>query len=322
MGILHDTSILPPEEQFEYWRDVVCEKVFETEAEQFASDPFSARIELHTLGTVDLCHGQFPQHRMSRGPAQISRLTEPAYCLHFIDEGAVQNRYREEFKSGPGDILVFDMTVPMDRVYLGDLKATLVHFPKTVLETRARLAADVPLSISGKDGLGALLAGYVRTLAGTVLTLSPEAGRQAGDILCDLMAAAIASPATSSEPVRGGIRSARLAAAQRYILQTITDPSLDAQKVGRHLGVSARYVHKIFETTGLSFGESVILARLDACRQALRMPAEDHRTIADVAFGYGFNDLSGFYKRYRARFGETPGDTRNNRASASRASAA
>ena len=77
-----------------------------------------------------------------------------------------------------------------------------------------------------------------------------------------------------------------------------------------HFGVSVRTLHSRFGKLGQTFGRWLLEARLDSCGQALRDPHQRTRSISEIAYAYGFNDLSHFNKAFRARFGMTPGDWR------------
>jgi AraC family transcriptional regulator, positive regulator of tynA and feaB len=88
------------------------------------------------------------------------------------------------------------------------------------------------------------------------------------------------------------------------------DPELRIGKVAAHLKVSQRYVQKLFEGTGSTFSETLVSAQLDACYRALTDTRRRRRTIADIAFSSGFNELSWFHRCYKQRWSETPGDTR------------
>jgi len=127
--------------------------------------------------------------------------------------------------------------------------------------------------------------------------------------LCDLAVAAF-QPVASFDPDQSGVRQARLAAAQQFITNNLADPELSIGKVAAHLKVSQRYVQKLFESTGSTFSETLVSARLDACYRALTDTRQSRRTIADIAFSTGFNDLSWFHRCYKQRWNETPGDTR------------
>ena len=57
----------------------------------------------------------------------------------------------------------------------------------------------------------------------------------------------------------------------------------------------------------------IITRRLERCRRALDDPAQARRTIGDIAFSWGFSDLSRFGRRFKAEFGCAPGEYRERR---------
>jgi AraC-like DNA-binding protein len=104
----------------------------------------------------------------------------------------------------------------------------------------------------------------------------------------------------------GGVKAARLRAILDDIAKHIGDPTLNAVAVGHRLGISARYVQQIVDGAGLSFSGRVTDLRLDRARRLLADPRFSHLRIGDICGMAGFNSLSHFNRRFRARFGETP----------------
>jgi AraC-like DNA-binding protein len=49
---------------------------------------------------------------------------------------------------------------------------------------------------------------------------------------------------------------------------------------------------------------------LERCRRVLEDPTQSHRLIGEIAFSWGFSDLSHFVRRFRAAYAITPGDCR------------
>jgi AraC-like DNA-binding protein len=312
MGVTIEVGTLAtPAAQFRYWREVICETWFGLWAERSNSGPFDARIELHEMGPVQVAHAYLPQHRMGRGTTEMARLPQSAYCLHQLHEGSVHGQYRgAEYQAGPGDLLLFDTTDPCESFVIDQpIRATILHIPRSLLDDPRAVLNQAPVRLHSRDGVGALLAGYMSSLSQAASTLPPQATGKVGSILCDLVVAAF-QPSAQPDPRQSGLREARLAAAQQLISKSLADPEFGIGRVAERLGVSRRYVHKLFESTGRTFSETLVYARLDASYHALSDTRQSGRTIADIAFGCGFNDLSWFYRCYRERWSETPGDTR------------
>ena len=67
-----------------------------------------------------------------------------------------------------------------------------------------------------------------------------------------------------------------------------------------------RHLHLLFEPTGISFAHYVAQRRLLQCRAALTSPTGVARSVADIAFGWGFNSLATFYRVFEREFGMPP----------------
>ena len=304
-------DLATPAEQFAFWREIVCETWFGLWAERTGSGPFQATIELHGISDVQMARAHLPEHRMGRSGSEIARLSQTAYCLHHLHEGVVHGVYRGvEYEAGPGDLLLFDTAEQCDSfVITQPVSATILHVPRHLIDEQLTSLNRTQVRVHGHDGVGALLTGYMALLSQTVSTLPPEAMSTASSVLCDLAVAAF-QPTAPLDPDQSGIRQVRLATARQFITNNLADPELSIGKVAAHLKVSRRYVQKLFEGTGSTFSETLVSARLDACYRALTDAWQSRRTIAEIAFAQGFNDLSWFHRCYKQRWSETPGDTR------------
>ena len=168
---------------------------------------------------------------------------------------------------------------------------------------RAQPIHHVPAAIPG----AALIAGYARLLLADA-SLAGAATPLAGDHLHQLAALALGRREDRRQPDLPGIGGARLALVKQDVARNLTDPELDIETIARRQGVTPRYVQRLFEREGATFGQFLRDARLDFARDALA--AGGPRTISAVAFDAGFGDLSHFNKAFRRRFGATPSDVR------------
>ena len=74
--------------------------------------------------------------------------------------------------------------------------------------------------------------------------------------------------------------------------------------------MSVRKLHMLFAPTGLSFCEWLHRQRIAEARSLLANPAMVDRSVTEIALSVGFNDVSTFYRVFRAESGVTPGDYR------------
>ena len=112
--------------------------------------------------------------------------------------------------------------------------------------------------------------------------------------------------------------SSTKAAIMNRVCQTIErgldDPDLSPARVAHSEGISERYLQKLFEGVGDNFSHYVRERRLQRAWADLASPAEGHRTISEIAYHYGFGDSAHFSRTFRARFGLSPREFRQQEA--------
>jgi AraC-like DNA-binding protein len=86
----------------------------------------------------------------------------------------------------------------------------------------------------------------------------------------------------------------------------LANPDLAPKMLAERLGVSVRTIHSRFEDSNTTFGQWILENRLQACRRALSDLRHASFTISEIAYGWGFNDLSHFSKAFKSRFGVSP----------------
>jgi AraC-like DNA-binding protein len=79
---------------------------------------------------------------------------------------------------------------------------------------------------------------------------------------------------------------------------------VDADGVASQLGVSRRYLDKLFSRSGRSFARHLWDRRLALAAQWLQRPGPV--SVTEVAHGVGFKDSSHFTRLFRARYGQSP----------------
>ncbi len=90
-----------------------------------------------------------------------------------------------------------------------------------------------------------------------------------------------------------------------FIHQNLHDEGLSAKFVAVRFGISERYVFKLFAKRGLRFGSFVTSQRLETISAELRS-RERRESISDLAYKWGFSDLSTFNRAFKKRFGQSP----------------
>jgi AraC-like DNA-binding protein len=109
-----------------------------------------------------------------------------------------------------------------------------------------------------------------------------------------------------------GVRAARLRAIKDDIAANLDgDLTVTAMAV-RHC-VTPRYIHKLFETEGMTYSQYVVVQRLARVHRMLTDPRFISCSISSLAYEVGFGDLSHFNRLFRQHYHATPSDVRYQR---------
>jgi AraC family transcriptional activator of tynA and feaB len=88
-----------------------------------------------------------------------------------------------------------------------------------------------------------------------------------------------------------------------------SDPTFCPSEIAAELGISQRYLQKLFTARGLVCSRFIQSVRLDHAARLLhgRTELDTSRPLSEIAYACGFNDYGHFSRRFRQRFGRSPG---------------
>jgi AraC-like DNA-binding protein len=95
-----------------------------------------------------------------------------------------------------------------------------------------------------------------------------------------------------------------------YIHRHHRDTALGPTEIAAAANISTRYLHKLFTAESQTVSLYLRQIRLAGTRDDLQNPALADRSIAAIAHGRGFGDVSGFNRVFRTTYGATPRETR------------
>jgi AraC-like DNA-binding protein len=142
----------------------------------------------------------------------------------------------------------------------------------------------------------------------------PDLGRLYATHIQDLVALAIGATRDAAHVAKDrGVRAARLRAIKGDIAANLDGGRLTVTALAARHGVTPRYVHKLFESEGVTYSEFVLRQRLTRAHRMLSDPRFADQAISTLAYDVGFSDLSYFNRAFRRRYGATPSDVRRRR---------
>jgi acetamidase/formamidase/AraC-like DNA-binding protein len=190
------------------------------------------------------------------------------------------------------------------------LLAVKVPHGLPALKSRTPLPTEIS-NLLNDTAIGRMLSGLLRSVADTIVDVSEDQMRPVELALPEFISATLLGSAPTK--ALGGAAGGRAAILERVfqsIEMRLSDPDLDIHQIASEHGISARYLQKLFESYGESFGQFLKLRRLERCRLDLGSPLHAQRSISEILFQWGFNDSASFSRAFRERYGTSPREYR------------
>ncbi|WP_028220926.1 AraC family transcriptional regulator [Paraburkholderia oxyphila] len=118
-----------------------------------------------------------------------------------------------------------------------------------------------------------------------------------------LVMALLGADDTSSET---SVRSAHRQRALRVIEQHFCDPALEPSGVARAIGVSERYLQKIFSERRETVSATIRERRILEAKRLLARRAQLRLSVTQIAYAVGFSDPAWFSRAFRQATGVSP----------------
>jgi AraC-like DNA-binding protein len=196
------------------------------------------------------------------------------------------------------------------------VKIAGIRVPRSVIAPLVPKLENVTMRRITKDTSGLkLLRKYLDVVADDEALAASASQRLIVGHFYDLVALALgASSDAKALAADRTVGAVRLAAIRADILANLDDGKLNATAVATRHRLTVRYMHKLFESDGITYSEFVLRERLARAYCLLTNPLHSGRAISTIAFELGFNDLSYFNRTFRRRYSSTPSEIRDGAA--------
>lgn len=309
-----NTAETRPDQQFSYYREAICQAFMNLTPESATTSRFPAKVETVRLGAGAVNRVVFPEHTVTRSLADIAASSESCFYLNFKLAGRcrmLQDGREVSLSRGQVGIVDSDREVTLLHDRGPTLQVASFWVPSRALRDRLPPSFDFRAErVSDDPHVGHLIVETARSLNAGALRMAEEDSVRLFDVLLDLVALSLSRRSRTQTAEAINFADATVLALRRAIHERLREQGLTVATVAGAVGISERYVHKLFERSGTTFSDYVMQQRLDGAAADLRDPAMPGREIGAIAFDWGFSDLSHFTRRFKQRFGCRPRDWR------------
>jgi AraC-like DNA-binding protein len=299
------TRALGEAARFEGWRHALSRSHLEWDLEAAPNGPFGARVRQKVLDGIRVvdCHCDPCAGRRRR--TEIKRSEGAFFGVLFELRGREIIRQGDtETTLSAGDFVMWDSEREMEFRVLEPLHKLTLLISKPRLRMYLGSAQNyVGRVVSGSGKAEGIAAEALRRVARDFATIEEGDANVVLDPILSLLSATLMARHPPNDASVGHNDSFRRFC--RHIEMNLGDGSLTPATLAAAHGVSVRYLHLIFAEQGTSFGRVVRQQRLAHCRRELSVPNRKN-TITEIAFRWGFNDMSHFSRSFKAEFGVSP----------------
>jgi AraC-like DNA-binding protein len=309
------TDGVAPGEREAFWRQALSETFVPMTVGAATGDRFQGRIRADWIGRLMVAEVASTAQDVHRTRREIGRTDAEYLQIGMVYRGTARVvQDGRETVLGPGDYTIHETTRPFRWTFNGDWDVGVFTLPRgSVALSEAESRLLTARLLDGQAGITGVVSRFLRDLGTNADQLS---GRQSERVLADLtdlVVTLLGDWADDSGGVRSSLQRSLLVRVKDYIDRRLADPTLGPAEIAAAVNISPRYLHKLFTGEHRSVGQYIRGLRLERCRRDLLDPRLADQSIAAIAFGWGFGDLSGFNRAFRAAFGATPREVRAQR---------
>lgn len=307
------TEVVNHRERAEFWEEVVCKNFVDIEIVSKVPPDFSADLLSRQVGNLRVSEVAATAHAVrSRDKSSDMPRENCLYATLMLEGGGYIRQDGREVFLPPGDFAFYDATRPHALNFDKGVKMMLVHLPLNLLQNQIAGVEQCTIRrIDGKMGVGAVTATFMRSLSSHLPEMDKSSYVHLAECTLDLLLSSLSSLKPEG-PSLSRSRALSLQRVKAFVEQHLSDPALSITAVSLGVGLSPRYINKLFEDAHYSWSLSRYIwgRRLERCRQDLGNPAFQRQRISEIALLWGFNDLSHFSRAFKARFGMSPREYR------------
>jgi AraC-like DNA-binding protein len=315
----------PAEEQFPYWREVLCEAFAPLAPERTSKHrPAGPRVpgieswvKSDVLTETNCAEVSSKTQLIVHGETEIRRtMSEVVFVNLQLTGHCVASQGGRSCLVRPGSFACFDTTGEYTLEFFEDpavqeWRVVSFRVPRPNL---LPLLAD-PEGFTGvthdaaTSAAADLVASTMLSIWRTVEGLDAGAADAAEAAFTTMLAAGVGGSEQLRQTSRETLDATLRAVINRYVAANLRTADVSAAKVARRFGVSVRKLHRLYEGTNRSYAQTVMGLRVDGCTRDL-LAAGNTRSLTETAVRWGFTDLPHLNRVFRAHHGRLPSELR------------
>jgi AraC-like DNA-binding protein len=315
------TDDLPKVDRFDYSRELMSGAPLPMDATCALADEFQMRRRDLHFDAVGVWSMAFTPAAFHRTEKFVRKFDPESYHVCLLLDGSMESAGKgTEAILEPFDFHVIDSSRPFElRAHSarGPISCVGIEVPKRVLSLPGGQADQViGRPISGREGIGALLAGFLTQVTADTSHYRPADGPRLEVVATDLLSALLAHVIEGDDRhlTPDAQRRTLVLRVKSFIQRHLHDPDLNPGAIAAAHHISVSYLHRIFQGDGVAAW--IREQRLERAREDLADPALVTLPVHQIAARWGFTHHAAFTRAFRTAYGIPPRDYRHFSATA------
>lgn len=299
----------PHRDRFSDWLDDVQREFHvKTDVISRSSSPFNGKfrkLEIGRLTLLDVTGQGYSASNARDGTATyVSVLMSLRGSTRMVQKGysAILNA---------GEYCVMDSTLPSQTTIPVPFHNVVARIPVAdVTPLLPNWQESIGTVIKGRAGAGSVFFDLIRSILRQPYALEPESHAGIAHATIDLFGTTLLALPHNRKPSPSHMETFHRTRIKAFVQENLRDPDLDVDMVATRLGLSPRHIHRLFKDEPQHLMHWVWSERLRHCYADLSRESQRNKTVAQIAYTWGFNDSAHFSRAFRQRYGDAPSDVR------------
>ncbi len=318
MQLIFSTADVHQRDRFDFWHSVARKIVIDHDSRPARRDTFNAALRAGRVGGIELIEFSNAPMNVVHTLSHARQAPDDEILLCRQSSGQLVLEQAGRMVSlAAGEMTVLDPRLPYTGDFCSNSELLVVKVPRRQIEARVGPVREiVARPIQPADSVTGLASAFLSMLPAYAEGLPSEARETIEIQVLDLVSLALRRTMGTQTPPESLARSVVRMSVISAIEARLHDPRLDPASVAAAAGISLRYANCALADIGTSILRSIQERRLARCRSALADPAQAHRRISEIAYSWGFNDMTHFGRKFKEAFGLLPSEFRSSQTGA------
>lgn len=288
------------------WNSIIAETYFPLQLNFRSPDTFKGQLSRRQMGQISVSRLSTEPLQFERRPDHIKSATEEEYLITIpLNSPVVFRQLGREVRCDPGGFILERGDEPYRFSYESAADLYVMKVGRQALADRIpdpdRFCAKV---LNGYSGMGALFSSMVQGVHKQDMAKDPRSTSVLTRHLLELLSLAIEEVDTQDPGAGSSVRAAHLRRVEQIIRDNLRNANLSPDMIAEKCGISKRYLHELFKDVNGTVSQRIRDRRLLAAKDM--MEAQPQKSIAEIAYTFGFSEQAQFSRLFKAAFGETP----------------